>query len=128
VRNIEVFLKRLSVQKSPKGVAGLAQQVRNIEVFLKRLSVQKSPKGAAGLAQQVRNMKVFLKRLSVQKSPKGAAGLAQQMRKIEVLKRSSAQVLYGHDQISKGTQPHHTNHSYIHAARASHLTLVQPSG
>jgi hypothetical protein len=42
VRKIEVFLKRLSVQKSPKGAAGLAQQVRKIEVFLKRLSVQKS--------------------------------------------------------------------------------------
>jgi hypothetical protein len=117
------------MQKSPKGAAELAQQVRNIEVFLKRLSVQKSPKGATGLAQQVRNIEVFLKRLSVQKLPKGAAGLAQQMHKIEVfLKRSSAQVLYGHGRISEGTQPHHTNHSYIHAARASHLTLVQPSG
>jgi hypothetical protein len=84
VRNIEVFLKRLSVQKSPKGAAGLAQQVRNIEVFLTSLSVQKSPKGAAGLAQQVRKIEVFFKRLSVQKSPKGAAGLAQQVHKIEV--------------------------------------------
>jgi hypothetical protein len=82
VRKIEVFLKRLSVQKPPKGAAGLAQQVRKIEVFLKRLSVQKSPKSAAGLAQQVRKIEVFLKRLSVQKSPKGAAGLAQQVRKI----------------------------------------------
>jgi hypothetical protein len=81
VRKIEVFLKRLSVQKSPKGAVGLAQQVRKIEVFLKRLSVQKSPKGAAGLAQQVRKIKVFLKRLSMQKSPKGAAGLALQVRK-----------------------------------------------
>jgi hypothetical protein len=42
---------RHSAQKSPKGAAGLAQQVRKIEVFLKRLSVQKSPKGVAGLAQ-----------------------------------------------------------------------------
>jgi hypothetical protein len=83
VRKIEVFIKRLSVQKSPKGAAGLAQQVRKFEVFLKRLSVQKSPKGAAGLAQQVRKIEVFLKRLSVQKSPKGAAGLAQRVRKIE---------------------------------------------
>jgi hypothetical protein len=83
VRKIEVFLKRLSVQKSPKGAAGLAQQVRKIEVFLKRLSVQKSPKGAARLAQQVRKIEVFLKRLSVQKLPKGAAGLAQRVRKIE---------------------------------------------
>jgi hypothetical protein len=92
VREIEVFLKRLSVQKSPKGAAGLAQQVRKIEVFLKRLSVQKSPKGAARLAQQVRKIEVFLKRASVQKSPKGAAGLAQQMCKIEVfLKRLSVQ-------------------------------------
>jgi hypothetical protein len=83
VRKIEVFLKRLSVQKSPKGAAGLAQQVRKIEVFLKRLPVQKPPKGAAGLAQQVRKIEVFLKRLSVQKSPRGAAGLAQRVRKIE---------------------------------------------
>jgi hypothetical protein len=90
VRKIEVFLKRLSVQKSPKGAAGLAQQVRKIEVILKRLSVQKPPKGAAGLAQQVRKIEVFLKRLFVQKSPKGAAGLAQQLRKTEVfLKRLS---------------------------------------
>jgi hypothetical protein len=90
VRKIEVFFKRLSVQKPPKGAAGLAQQVRKIEVFLQRLSAQKSPKGAAGLAQQVRKIKVFLKRLSVQKSPKGAAGLAQQMHKTEVfLKRLS---------------------------------------
>jgi hypothetical protein len=44
------------VQKSPKGAAGLAQQVRKIEVFLKRLSVQKSPKGVAGLAQRVRKI------------------------------------------------------------------------
>jgi hypothetical protein len=80
VRKLEVFFKRLSVQKSPKGAAGLAQQVRKIEVFFKILSVQKSPKGAAGLAQQVRKIEVFLKRLSVQKSPKGAAGLAQQAR------------------------------------------------
>jgi hypothetical protein len=74
VRKTEVFLNRLSVQKSSKGAVGLAQQVRKIEVFLKRLFVQKSPKGAAGLAQQVRKIEVFLKRLSMQKSPKGAAG------------------------------------------------------
>jgi hypothetical protein len=92
VRKIEVFLKRLSVQKSPKGAAGLAQQVREIEVLFKRLSVQKLPKGAAGLAQQVRKIEVLYKRLSVQKSPKGAAGLAQQVRKIEVfLKRLPVQ-------------------------------------
>jgi hypothetical protein len=84
VRKFEVFSKRLSVQKSPKDAARLAQQVRKFEVFSKRLSVQKSPKGAAGLAQQVRKFEVFSKRLSVQKSPKGAAGLAQQVRKIEV--------------------------------------------
>jgi hypothetical protein len=46
--------------------------------------VQKSPKGAAGLAQQVRKFEVFSKRLSVQKSPKGAAGLAQ-MRKFDII-------------------------------------------
>jgi hypothetical protein len=92
VRNIEVFLTRLSMQKSPKGAAGLAQQVRNIEVFLTRLSMQKSPKGAAGLAQQVRKTEVFFRRLSMQKSPKGAAELAQQVRKIEVFfKRISVQ-------------------------------------
>jgi hypothetical protein len=83
VRKIEVFFKKLSMQKSPKGAAGLAQQVRKIEVFFKRLFVQKSPKGAARLAQQVCKIEVFFKRLSVQKSPKGAAGLAQQVRKIE---------------------------------------------
>jgi hypothetical protein len=92
VRRIEVFIKILSVQKSPKGAAGLAQQVRRIEVFIKRLSAQKSPKGAAGLAQQVRRIEVFIKRLSAQKSPKGAAGLAQQVRRIKVfIKRLSAQ-------------------------------------
>jgi hypothetical protein len=37
------------VQKSPKGAAGIAQQVHKIEVFSKRLSVQKLPKGAAGI-------------------------------------------------------------------------------
>jgi hypothetical protein len=36
VCKIEVFLKRLSVQKPPKGAAGLAQQVRKIEVSLKK--------------------------------------------------------------------------------------------
>jgi hypothetical protein len=154
VRKNEVFFKRLSVQKSPKGAAGLAQQVRKIEVFFKRLSVQKLPKGAAGLAQQVRKIEVFFKRLSMQKSPKGAAGLAQQVRKIEgtsVRKsssknyprkdrlqvqpdrhnkraRSNAQVPHGHGWISEGTQTHHTNYSYIRAARAPHITLVQLSG
>jgi hypothetical protein len=83
---------RHSAQKSPKGAAGLAQQVHKTEVFLNRLSVQKSSKGAAGLAQQVRKIEVFLNRLSVQKSPKGAAGLAQQVRKTEVfLNRLSVQ-------------------------------------
>jgi hypothetical protein len=147
---------RHSTQKSPKGAAGLAQQVRKIEVFIKKLSMQKSPKGAAGLAQQVRKIEVFLKRLSVQESPKGAAGLAQRVRKIESTlhpcknlrrknyprkdrlqvqpdrhnkrARPSAQVPYGHSRISESTQPHNTNYSYIHTARASHLTLVQPSG
>jgi hypothetical protein len=92
VRKIEVFFERLSEQKSPKGAAGLAQQVRKIEVFFERLSEQKSPKGAAGLAQQVCKIEVFFERLSEQKSPKGAAGLAQQVRKIEVFfKRLSVQ-------------------------------------
>jgi hypothetical protein len=65
---------RHSVQKSPKGAAGLAQQVCKIKVFPKRLSVQKSPKGAAGLAQQVRKCEVSLKRLSLQKPTIGVAG------------------------------------------------------
>jgi hypothetical protein len=73
-------LPHKSEQKSPKGAAGLAQQVRKIEVYPKRLSVQKSPKGTAGLAQQVRKIEVYPKRLSMQKLPKGAAGLAQQVR------------------------------------------------
>jgi hypothetical protein len=134
VRTIEVFIKRLSAQKSPKGAAGLAQQVRTIEVFIKRLSAQKSPKGATELAQQVRTIEVFFKRLSVQKSPKGAAGLAQRVRKIEVFfkrhnkrARPSAQRPYEHSRMREGTQPHHTNYSYTRTARASHLTLVQPS-
>jgi hypothetical protein len=42
--------------KVAQGAAGLAQQVRKIEVFFKRLSVQKSPKGAARLAQRVRKI------------------------------------------------------------------------
>jgi hypothetical protein len=62
VHKTEVFLQRLSVQKSPKGAAALAQQVRKTEVFLQRLSVQKSPKGAAGLAQQARIIEVSLKK------------------------------------------------------------------
>jgi hypothetical protein len=155
VRKIEVFLKRLSVQKSPKGAAGLAQQARKIEVFFKRLSVQKSPKGAAGLTQQARKIEVFLKILSAQKSPKGAAGLAQQARKIagalhpckslhqgtgprkdrlqaqpdrhNKSARPSAQCPYVHSRMREGAQPHHTNYSYTRTARASHLTLVQPS-
>jgi hypothetical protein len=73
-----------SVQKSPKGAAGLAQQVRKNRSLPRRLYVQKSPKGAAGLAQQVRKNRSLPRRLSVQKSPKGAAGLAQQVRKTEV--------------------------------------------
>jgi hypothetical protein len=73
VRKNEVFFKRLSVQKSPKGAAGLAQQVRKIEVFFKRLSVQKLPKGAAGLAQQVRKIEVFFKRLSHAKVDQGCS-------------------------------------------------------
>jgi hypothetical protein len=73
--------RRLSAQKSPKGAAGLAQQVRKNRSLPRRLSTQKSPKGAAGLAQQVRKNRSLPRRLSAQKSPKGAAGLAQQVRK-----------------------------------------------
>jgi hypothetical protein len=62
VRNIEVFPKRLSVQKSPKGAARLAQQVRKIKVFPKILSVQKSPKGAAGIIG-AQNRSLFQKTL-----------------------------------------------------------------
>jgi hypothetical protein len=119
------------VQKSPKGAAGLAQQVRKIEVFFKRLSVQKSPKDAAGLAQQVRKIEVFLKRLSAQKSPKGAAGLIQQARQNasqhNKCARPTAQRPYRHSRIRECTQPHHTNHNNTLTARASHLTSVQPS-
>jgi hypothetical protein len=43
---------RHSVQKSPKGATGIAQYVRKIEVFSKRLPVQKTPKGAAGPSVQ----------------------------------------------------------------------------
>jgi hypothetical protein len=124
VRKLEVFFKRLSVQKSPKGAAGLAQQVRILEVFFKRLSVQKSPKGAAGLAQQVRKIEVFFKILSVQKSPKGAAGLAQQVRKIEVfLKRLSVQ------KSPKGaaglTQQARQNANALHPSKSLHQEIVR---
>jgi hypothetical protein len=81
VRKNRSLPRRLSAQKSPKGAAGLAQQVRKNRSLPRRLSAQKSPKGAAGLAQQVRKNRSLPRRLSVQKSPKGAAGLAQQVRK-----------------------------------------------
>jgi hypothetical protein len=80
VRKFEVFFKRLSMQKSPKGAAGLAQQVRKIEVFFKRLSMQKSPKGAAGLIQQAAktqahyiHAQVYTKKLSAHRPTTGAA-------------------------------------------------------
>jgi hypothetical protein len=79
VRDTKSFTKRHSVQKSPKGAAGQAQQVCDTKSFTKRHSVQKSPKGAAGQAQQVRDTKYFTKRHSIQKSPTGAAGQAQQV-------------------------------------------------
>jgi hypothetical protein len=75
------------VQKSPKGAAGLAQQVRKNQSLSRRLSAHKSPKGAAGLAQQVRKNQSLSRRLSAQKSPKGAAGLAQQTRENQSLPR-----------------------------------------
>jgi hypothetical protein len=94
------------VQKSPKGAAGLAQQVRKIEVFLKRLSAQKSPKGAAGLAQQMHKTEVFLKRLSVQKStPKNCPRkdrLQAQPDRHNKRARPSAQRPYGHSRMREG--------------------------
>jgi hypothetical protein len=81
VRKIKVFSKRLSVQKSPKGAAGL--------------SVQKSPKGTTGIAQQVRKIEVFSKRLSVQKSPKGAAGIIDAQNQSLFQKTLRAKVAYG---------------------------------
>jgi hypothetical protein len=92
VRKNQSLSRRLSAQKSPKGAAGLAQQVRKNQSLSRRLSAQKSPKGAAGLAQQVRKNQSLPRRLSAQKSPKGAAGLAQQVRKNRSLpRRLSAQ-------------------------------------
>jgi hypothetical protein len=114
VRKIEVFSKRLSVQKSPKGAAGL--------------SVQKSPKGAAGIAQQVRKIELFFKRLSVPKSSKGAAGIIGAHNRSRSQKTLRAEVAYGRGCINEGTQPYHTNYGYIHTARASHITLAQPLG
>jgi hypothetical protein len=77
--NQSLFLKRLSVQKSPKGAAGIAinevfsknstcksrlrvqpeqhNKCTNIEVFSKRLSIQKPPTGAAG-STRVRNLSI----------------------------------------------------------------------
>jgi hypothetical protein len=46
---------RHSTQKSPKGAAGLAQQVRKTEVFSKRLPVQKSPKGCSRTSTSAQN-------------------------------------------------------------------------
>jgi hypothetical protein len=135
--------KRLSVQKSPKGAAGLAQQVRKIEVFLKRLSVQKSPKGAAGLAQQVRKIEVFLKKTIHAKVAQGCSRTKHNKCEKDYTKlsaqrpttcapdrhdkytRPSAQRLREHSRMCEGTQPHHTSH-YICTARASHFTSVQP--
>jgi hypothetical protein len=51
-----------SVQKSPKGAAGQAQQVHNTKSFSKDKPVQKSPKGASRQAQQVHDTKSFTKR------------------------------------------------------------------
>jgi hypothetical protein len=94
------------------------------------LSVQKSPKGAAGIAQQVRKIKVFSKRLSVQKSLTGAAKTTQQVRidRSRSQKTLRAEVAYGRGRINEGAQPYHTNYGYIHTARASYITLAQPSG
>jgi hypothetical protein len=101
------------VQKLPKGAAGS--------------SMQKSPTGAAGPTQQVPEIEVLSKGLSAQKASTRAAGLAQQARKTESISQKvpRAQVVYGHDWINEDTQPH-TNHGYIHTARASHVTLAQP--
>jgi hypothetical protein len=46
----------------------IAQQVRKIEVFTKRLSVQKSLMGATGIAQQVRKIELSLPKDSTCKS------------------------------------------------------------
>ena len=49
--------------------------------------------------------------------------------KIEVVpKRLRTEVAYGPGRINEGAQPYHTNYGYIHTARASYITLAQPSG
>jgi hypothetical protein len=53
---------------------------KNPEVYRKD-SAQKTPKGAAGLAQQVRKKPEVYRKDSAQKPPKGAAELVQQKKK-----------------------------------------------
>jgi hypothetical protein len=129
VRKIEVFFERVSVQKSPKGAAGLAQQVRKIEVFFERLSVQKSPKGAAGLAQQVRKIEVFSERLSVQKSPKGAAGLSTKSTQNRSLlqKTINAKITYGCSRTNTINVQHQVHRSLTGAAGSvkAHNLIIQ---
>jgi hypothetical protein len=108
VHDTKSLSKDKSVQKSPKGAAGQAQQVHDTKSLSKDKSVQKSLKGAAGQAQQVHDTKSLSKDKSVQKSPKGAAGQSQH--------RNSP------SHSTKGNRPHYTNNKqivtgYIHTAR-----------
>jgi hypothetical protein len=120
---------RHSVQKLPKGAAGLAQQVRKIEVFFKRLCAQVAQgcsRTSTTSAQNRRHITSVQKSLSKNYPRKDR--LQAQPDRHNKRARSNAQVPYEHDRISEGTQPHHTNYSYIRAARAPHTTLVQLSG
>jgi hypothetical protein len=72
-----------SMHKSPKGAAGLAQQVRKIEVYREDYPRRSRLRVSQTSTTSAKN-RSLPRRLSTQKSPKGAAGLAQQVRKIEV--------------------------------------------
>jgi hypothetical protein len=116
-------------------------------LLLKDKSVQKSPKGAAGQAQQVHDTKSFPQGKSVQKSPKGAA---RQLQHHTGKRRATCHITiqvthYIH--TAKGHQTHRTNKyncvlpslfiasrgraafslATARQMRASHTTSAQPS-
>jgi hypothetical protein len=77
--------KRLSVQKSPKGAAGLAQQVRKIEVFLKKTIRAKVALGCSrNSTTSAKNRSLPQKDYPCKSRLRVQLDQAQQERKIEV--------------------------------------------
>jgi hypothetical protein len=73
-----LLLKDNSMQKSPKGAAGQAQQVRDTKSFTKRQLRAKVSYGCSRISTTSARYEVFYKKDNyMQKSPKGAAGQAQ---------------------------------------------------